>query len=53
MLTEQCETKAKEFDQRSSTRADELTAIATAVDTLEKGVQPNYGPPYEDFIRSL
>merc|ERR1719331_2905374 len=27
-LTEQCETKAKEFDQRSNTRADELNAIA-------------------------
>merc|ERR1719159_1624514 len=42
-LTETCETKAHEFDQRSSTRASELTAIAEAIRTLESGVKPNYG----------
>merc|ERR1719387_1983241 len=42
VLTEQCELKAKEFDQRSKMRADELTAIAKATDALEEGVKPNY-----------
>merc|ERR1719482_1590652 len=41
-LTDQCETKAKEFDQRSNTRADELKAIAQATEALEEGVKPNY-----------
>eukprot|EP00747_Dinoflagellata_sp_TGD_P156878 gnl/TRDRNA2_/TRDRNA2_177696_c3_seq1.p1 gnl/TRDRNA2_/TRDRNA2_177696_c3~~gnl/TRDRNA2_/TRDRNA2_177696_c3_seq1.p1 ORF type:complete len:739 (+),score=229.30 gnl/TRDRNA2_/TRDRNA2_177696_c3_seq1:96-2219(+) len=42
VLTEQCEQKAKEFDQRSQMRADELTAMSEALDSLEKGVKPNY-----------
>ena len=29
-LTEQCERKAREWDQRSQMRKDELTAIGTA-----------------------
>eukprot|EP00747_Dinoflagellata_sp_TGD_P156888 gnl/TRDRNA2_/TRDRNA2_177696_c3_seq3.p1 gnl/TRDRNA2_/TRDRNA2_177696_c3~~gnl/TRDRNA2_/TRDRNA2_177696_c3_seq3.p1 ORF type:complete len:729 (+),score=267.17 gnl/TRDRNA2_/TRDRNA2_177696_c3_seq3:96-2189(+) len=42
VLTEQCELKAKEFDQRSKMRADELQAISKATDALEEGVKPNY-----------
>lgn len=42
-LTGTCETKAKLFDQRSSTRSAELTAISEAISTLESGVAPNYG----------
>merc|ERR1719310_1452067 len=42
VLTEHCELKAKEFDQRSKMRADELTAISKATDALVEGVQPNY-----------
>merc|ERR1719310_490284 len=42
VLTEQCELKAKEFDQRSKMRADELQAISKATDALVEGVQPNY-----------
>eukprot|EP00747_Dinoflagellata_sp_TGD_P143554 gnl/TRDRNA2_/TRDRNA2_176407_c1_seq13.p1 gnl/TRDRNA2_/TRDRNA2_176407_c1~~gnl/TRDRNA2_/TRDRNA2_176407_c1_seq13.p1 ORF type:complete len:693 (+),score=273.39 gnl/TRDRNA2_/TRDRNA2_176407_c1_seq13:88-2166(+) len=41
-LTDQCESKAKQFDQRSKARTDELTALASALDALESGVQPNY-----------
>merc|ERR1719191_1285382 len=43
VLTEQCELKAKEFDQRSKMRAEELQAISKATDALVEGVQPNYG----------
>merc|ERR1719298_303809 len=41
-LTEQCEQKAKDFDQRSKTRSAELTAITEAIEILKSGVQPNY-----------
>merc|ERR1719482_1330533 len=41
-LTEQCETKAKDFDQRSKTRSAEITAITEAIEILKSGVQPNY-----------
>jgi len=41
-LTAQCEDKAKQFDQRSSTRADELTALSDATSELEKGAVPNF-----------
>jgi len=34
-LTAECEAKAKLFDQRSSTRADELTAMTKAIDALK------------------
>merc|ERR1719161_1788385 len=37
-LTERCETKAKEWDQRSQMRADELTAITKALEII-KGVE--------------
>merc|ERR1719440_1100872 len=42
VLTADCEEKAKLFDQRSSTRADELKALAEATAELEKGAVPNY-----------
>jgi len=41
-LTQDCETKAGLFDQRSKTRADELTALAEATSELQKGTVPNY-----------
>jgi len=42
-LTEQCEDKAKAWDERSKTRANELTAIAGALSTLKGEVSGNYG----------
>merc|ERR1719311_1528035 len=42
-LTEQCEDKAKAWDERSKTRANELTAIAGALSTLKGEVAGNYG----------
>eukprot|EP00746_Dinoflagellata_sp_MGD_P125397 gnl/MRDRNA2_/MRDRNA2_60154_c0_seq1.p1 gnl/MRDRNA2_/MRDRNA2_60154_c0~~gnl/MRDRNA2_/MRDRNA2_60154_c0_seq1.p1 ORF type:complete len:739 (+),score=277.72 gnl/MRDRNA2_/MRDRNA2_60154_c0_seq1:91-2217(+) len=42
-LTTTCEQKAKDFDQRSSTRVGEITAITKALEILKSGVQPNYG----------
>mmetsp|Transcript_93352 Transcript_93352/g.302081 ORF Transcript_93352/g.302081 Transcript_93352/m.302081 type:complete len:692 (+) Transcript_93352:70-2145(+) len=41
-LTTQCEDKAKGWDQRSKSRADELTALAEATETLKSGVESNY-----------
>merc|ERR1719386_599922 len=42
-LTDTCETKAKDFDQRSEARVGEITAITKALEILRSGVQPNYG----------
>merc|ERR1719310_1372967 len=42
-LTTQCEAKAKLFDQRSTTRAAELTALSGALDALKGEVVGNYG----------
>ena len=42
-LTADCEQKAKTFDQRSTTRSGELTAISEAMGALKEGVKPNYG----------
>jgi len=39
-LTGECEAKAKLFDQRSSTRSDELSAMTQAIAKLEEGVSP-------------
>merc|ERR1719335_2148944 len=41
-LTSQCEEKAKAWDARSKTRANELTAIAEALKTLKGEVAGNY-----------
>jgi len=41
-LTTTCEEKATMFDQRSSTRSAELTAISEAISVLESGTAPNY-----------
>jgi len=41
-LTEQCEDKAKAWDARSKTRANELTAISEATKTLKGEVVDNY-----------
>jgi len=43
VLQDQCESTAKEWDERSVTRASELTAIAKALEALETGVVPNWG----------
>jgi len=43
VLQEKCEGTAKEWDERSVTRASELTAIAKALEALETGVVPNWG----------
>jgi len=40
-LTQDCESKAGLFDQRSKTRADELTALSEATAELQKGAVPN------------
>jgi len=42
ILTDQCEDKATLWDQRSKTRAGELTALSEATSILESGVQGNY-----------
>merc|ERR1719183_1746909 len=42
VLTKECEDKALQFDQRSSTRADELQALSEATEELEKGAVPNF-----------
>jgi len=41
-LQDQCEKKAKQWDQRSKTRAAELTALSEATETLESGVKDAY-----------
>jgi hypothetical protein len=41
LLTEECEGKAEQFDQRSKTRTGELTALAGALDALAKKVAPS------------
>merc|ERR1719487_477362 len=41
-LTKECEAKAKLFDQRSSTRADELKALTDATAKLQEGAVPNF-----------
>jgi len=41
-LTSQCENTAKAFDQRSSARSDELTALSTATQQLQDGAVPNF-----------
>jgi len=41
-LTKQCEDKAKSFDQRSTTRANELTALAGAIGLLKGAGGENY-----------
>merc|ERR1719159_1734960 len=42
-LTTQCEAKARLFDQRSTTRAAELTALSGALEVLKGEVAGNYG----------
>jgi hypothetical protein len=42
-LTKQCEDKAKSFDQRSSTRSNELQALAEAIALLKGAGGENYG----------
>jgi len=39
-MTERCEVRAKDWDQRSQLRADELAALAGAIEILTKEVQP-------------
>jgi len=41
-LTNQCEEKATQWDQRSKTRAEELTALNEAITAVEGGAKDNY-----------
>merc|ERR1719235_2245741 len=40
-LTERCELKAREWDRRSQARADELTALTSALEVIQKGAADN------------
>ncbi|CAK0818962.1 unnamed protein product [Prorocentrum cordatum] len=42
VLKSECEEKAAFWDQRSRTRAEELQALATAIESLESGAAPNW-----------
>jgi len=42
VLVDECQEKAVLWDQRSSTRSAELTAVAEAIEALKTGVAPNY-----------
>jgi len=42
VLSTECEQKAKDFDQRSSTRSSEITAITEAVTDLEKNAMGKF-----------
>merc|ERR1719277_1739211 len=41
-LTADCEAKATDYDKRSKTRTDELSALAQAIDIMKEGAQDNY-----------
>ena len=41
-VTNECETKAHDWDQRSKARSDELTALADALTTLQEGAANQY-----------
>jgi len=41
-VTTECEQKAKDWDQRSKARSDELTALADALTTLQEGAANQY-----------
>merc|ERR1719183_2432933 len=43
-LTKQCEEKAAQFDQRSSTRSQELSTLNQATEELKKGAVPTSTP---------
>lgn len=52
-LTERCESKAKEWDQRATMRAKEVEAITKALEIIEEGAKgklPKKGP--EEFMQS-
>jgi len=42
-LTESCEMKAREWDQRSSSRAGEVAALTKALDVIKNGAKANEG----------
>jgi len=42
VLTAECQEKAAFWDQRSKTRAEELQALASAIESLESGAAPNW-----------
>jgi len=41
-LTKQCETRARDYDQRSQMRADEITALSKATSILKDSAKENY-----------
>jgi uncharacterized coiled-coil DUF342 family protein len=50
-LTEKCDAKSKEWDQRSQMRQDELTALTTALTIVKEGVAGNSGKTVR-FVQS-
>lgn len=50
-LTAQCEVRATEYDQRSSTRNDEITALATAIKIISNKVKGADKEVNRDFVQ--
>merc|ERR1719161_514007 len=50
-LTAKCELKAREWDQRSQMRADEVTALGAAIKIIKEGVQANSAVNKRAFIQ--
>merc|ERR1719316_862844 len=50
-LTTKCELKAREWDQRSQMRADEVTALGAAIKIIKEGVKANSAVNKRAFIQ--
>jgi len=50
-LTSKCELKAREWDQRSQMRADEVTALGAAIKIIKEGVKANSAVNKRAFIQ--
>jgi len=51
-LTEKCELKAREWDQRSQMRGDEVTALASALDIIKGRVKANSAVNKRAFVQN-
>lgn len=51
-LTERCEARAKDWDQRSQQRNDEVTALAAALEILKKGAVDQEAVNKRAFVQS-
>merc|ERR1712194_68916 len=51
-LTERCEARAKDWDQRSQQRGDEVKALATALEILNKGAVDQEAVNKRAFVQS-